>query len=122
MDPTLDPGLVVLSLSLLTVARNVSVPGDLPAIIDLLTQSVDVFLRGGNYDNTTFSVSWTTLYNYVATIIIQNLIEVGSELLHLRNQPLWSEANTVRLPLPIIYAPPFTPPPPPPPPPPDLRV
>ncbi len=116
MDPTLDPGLVALSSSLLTVARNVSVPGDLPAIIDLLTQSVDVFLKGGNYDNTTFSVSWTTLYNYVATIIIQNLIEVGSELLHLRNQPLWSEANTVRLPLPIIYAPPFTPPPP------DLRV
>ncbi len=57
VDPTLDPGLVSLSSSLVMVARNVSVPGDLPAIIDLLTQSVDLFLRGGNYTNTTFSVS-----------------------------------------------------------------
>ncbi len=74
VDPTLDPGLVSLSSSLVMVARNVSVPGDLPAIIDLLTQSVDVFLRGGNYTNTTFSVSLLNIIAFVAIILLLHRI------------------------------------------------
>ncbi len=57
MDPSLDPGLVNLSSSLVMVARNISVPGDVPAIVDLLTLSVELFLNGDNLDNETFSVS-----------------------------------------------------------------
>lgn len=66
VNSSLDPGLTMFSSSLVTVARNISAPGDVPAIVDLLTQSVEIFLRGNQFENSTFSVSPFFIFKYFA--------------------------------------------------------
>ena len=67
-DPTLDPGLVSFSTELVAAAVNVSLPGDVPAIVDLLTLSVGVVRRRNQYHNSTFSVSQYAVVHAVCVL------------------------------------------------------
>lgn len=73
--PSLDPGLVMFSSQLEMVARNISFVGDVPIIVDLLAESVNIFRGTNQYENETF---------YVSNVSLKRLVSVVNRVMHLQ--------------------------------------